>query len=153
AGEQLSDSQQSTVDRIVARLTDPALEPPAPVLQLVGADAATQVEIARRVCTALKRALYRIGAEAFPSHGADFETLTRLWQRETVLLPVSLYIDANEVDGLTPEGRAALLRFLSRGVGLVFVGTRDVPIELGVSSIAVAVAKPTSLEQYTAWME
>jgi hypothetical protein len=151
AGEGLAESQQATVEHILQRLRNPALEPPAPVVPLVGADPGSQVAIASRVCAALNRRLYRIGADGFPSHTADLETVTRLWQRETVLLPVSLYIDATELDGLSPEGRGALLRFLSRGVGLVFLGTQDVPAELGVATMAVDVRKPAPAEQYAAW--
>ena len=42
--------------------------------------------------------LYRIAGDAMPAQTADHETFVRLWQRESALLPIALYIDAAQVE-------------------------------------------------------
>ena len=46
-----------------------------------------------------------------------------------------------------------MLRFLSRGVGLAFLGIRDAPLTLSVPSVSVTVRRPTAAEQFAAWRE
>jgi hypothetical protein len=152
-GDGLAASQDVVAQDLFARLNDSTADGPAPVWQLLGVDPNNQVAVASRVCSTLQRRLYRMAAEDLPPQAADLETLTRLWQRETVLLPVSLYVDATDVDDLPAEGRAALVRFLSRGIGLVFLGIRDAPLTLSVPSVSVTVRRPTAAEQFAAWRE
>ena len=59
-----------------------------PVVQLLGNDAISQLQVAKSVAAALGLNLHRIGGDAIPTSVAEQETLVRLWQRESVLLPV-----------------------------------------------------------------
>jgi len=149
----LAESQRSAVETILQRLHDAMEESVLPVVHLLGADTGSKLGIANHVCATLDRRLYRIGAEVFPTQVPEIETLARLWQRETYLLPVALYIDAEKLDGFSPEVQAALHRFLTQGVGLVFLGVRENPVRLYGASMAVDVNKPAAAEQFDAWSE
>ena len=149
--EILAESQEAMVKTILRRLRDGTSESVLPLVQLVGVVRGSQLAVANRVCAALNRRLYRIAAEGLPSQSGDVETLARLWQRETFLIPVALYIEAESLEASSPEVQAAFRRVLSRGLGLVFIGTREVPLQLGVPSISVEVKRPTAAEQFAAW--
>jgi SpoVK/Ycf46/Vps4 family AAA+-type ATPase len=91
--------------------------------------------------------------ELLPAQVSDLETVARLWQRESVLLPIALYLDAHEAGKVTQaEGQAPPLpRFLGRTHGIFFLGTREVQPGLGPTTTAVEVDKPTAAEQAAAW--
>ena len=147
----LAKSQQAVVETVLQRLRDAAEESVLPVIQLVGADSSSKLAVARQVCATLNRRLYRIGVDALPPQVSEIETLARLWQRETFLLPVALYIDADDLEGVSAETKAAFHRFLSHPVGLVFLGVREVPARLSGVSVSVEVKKPTAAEQFEVW--
>ena len=148
----LAGSQQDVVETILQHLRQAAGESVLPVVQLVGADAGSKLAVARQVCEVLNRRLYRIGAEDLPSQVAEIETLARLWQRESLLLPVALYVDAEAVDGGPAEAATALQRFLSREAGLIFLSVRETPLRLNCPQVPVDVNKPTAAEQCEAWV-
>ncbi|MFX8945945.1 hypothetical protein ABTN08_20090, partial [Acinetobacter baumannii] len=79
---------------------------------------------------------------------AEVENLARLWQRESMLLPLALYIDAENVDAASPDQAGALQWLLSRDIGLVFVGQREAPPRGSGSTCIVDIAKPTPREQH-----
>ena len=85
-----------------------------------------------------------------PSAASDLEALGRLWVRESRLLPLALYLDADELDA--GSDRAAVLRrFLSRTDSVCFVAVREIVPRVGRHSIVVDVLKPTADEQQSAW--
>ena len=118
----LAPSQLALSEAIVNSLEVSATEGRLPTIELLGGDCASKHDLAAHVCVALKRRIYRMGIGALPSQKAEMENLARLWQRETMMLPVSLYIDAEDMDVGNPETEASLQWFLSRDLGLVFVG-------------------------------
>ena len=144
-------SQSAAVENILDRLHDSVQESELPVVQLVGVDSGSKLAVAAQACASLQRQLFRVTAESLPPQMAEMETFARIWQRETFLLPVSLYVDASNLDGAAPELQAALLRFLSHGPGLVFLGLRDAPLKLTVPTFPIGVHKPTPAEQFEAW--
>ena len=148
----LAGSQQDVVETILQHLRQAAGESLLPVVQLVGADIGSKLAVARQVCEVLNRRLYRIGAEDLPSQVAEIETLARLWQRESLLLPVALYVEAEAVDGGPAEAATALQRFLSREAGLIFLSVRETPLRLNCPQVPVDVNKPTAAEQCEAWV-
>jgi AAA+ superfamily predicted ATPase len=146
-------SQQAVVDGILNRLDQTAAARRTPVIQLLGPDTASKHLVAWHVSTALDLQLYRLPAELLPRHAADLDGLARLWQRESRLSPVALYLEAEEigVDGPTQGPTSPLARFLGRSEGLLFLDTRDVRPELGQPTVHVDVEKPTPAEQQAAW--
>jgi hypothetical protein len=97
--------------------------------------------------------LYRLPVEQLPAAPADLEMLARLWQREGRLLPLALYLEAEELDGHATEPWSALGRFLARSDGVFFVGVREALVRPGRVFFAVDVAKPTAAEQQAAWAQ
>ena len=150
ANNALSPSQLASVDTILHHLTRSDIDPRAPI-QLVGTDAGSRLATAQMVCDSTNRDLFRVNAEALPANLAEVETLARLWQRESALLPVALFIDAETLESGTADGVAGLRKFLSRQMGLVFIAVRENPIRLGDSPFAVEIQKPTPLEQCEKW--
>src|ERR1051325_2887277 len=95
-----------------------------------------------------------------PAQAVELETLARLWQRQSLLLPVSLYIDAQDATpAQSTEGQnetnapPALNRFLTRSDGVFFLDTRDVWPRLDRESVLIDVTRPTPSEQQAAWAE
>ncbi len=114
---QLPPSQQAIVEVIVRYWQQAAtVSSSLPVIQLVGPDAPSKQLVAYHAAAQVGRLLCRIPLEMLPSQPTDLETMARLWQRESLLLPVALYLDAQEVDSTTPaEGEVLPLnRFLDR---------------------------------------
>jgi hypothetical protein len=147
----LSATQQSVTDDILEQLKYSAAETQLPVTQLVGADSGSKTAVAQQVCAALDRHLYVIDGDTVPARIEEVETLSRLWQRESLLLPVALYVDAEDLDEGRRDSLNGLHRFLSHEVGLIFVGARESPLKLACPNAAFDVAKPTAGEQYDAW--
>ena len=146
----LSASQCEVVDAIIQRLSRMATESSLPVMQLIGTDAGSRLSVAQRVCELTNRRLYSLSIETLPAQLSEIETFVRLWQRESVLLPVALYVDADQGEHPSAE-TSALLKFLSRPVGMVFVGVRETPLRIAAMNFSVDVEMPTASEQCDEW--
>jgi hypothetical protein len=149
----LPPSQQGTVEAIVRRLKQvPAGQNP-PVIQLLGTDSASKQLVAAHAAGGLSRRVYRLPSALVPAQAADLETLARLWARESLLLPVALYVDAlgSETDAQQGGPGSPVNRLLARAGGVVFLDTRDVWPGLSHDSESLDVAKPTTAEQQAAW--
>jgi len=150
--ELLPPSQQAIVDTIAARLRASGGNGRPPVVQLLGNDAISQAQIARNIAAELGLTLHRISGDAIPATVADQETLVRLWQRESVLLPVALYVDAAELDRGSAQG-TGVQRMLGRLGGVCLFAAREPWPALARDVVSVDVAKPTPLEQKAAWAD
>jgi hypothetical protein len=154
---QLPPSQQEAVGLAVRYVRQAIMAGQSPVAQLVGMDPFSKQLVAQRAAAELGRHLYCLPAELLPVQAAELETIARLWQRESILLPVALYLDAQEAERAQeqeggPQGAAPpLQRFLARSQGVFLVGTREVRPGLTATSFAVEVDKPTPAEQQAAW--
>ena len=151
----LPPSQQMAVDLAVNMLRQAALAGHRPLVQLLGLDSLSKQLVAWHSAAALGMQLYRLPAELLPAPAAELELVARLWQRESLLLPIALYLDAHELDAVEkPEGQAPPLnRFLSRSHGVFFLGSREIRPGLAPTLSAVEVDKPTPAEQAAAWDE
>jgi predicted nucleic acid-binding protein len=148
---EIAASQQATVDSILARLGMHDGQPEAQTVNLIGADGASKLAVAQHVCFNLNRLLYRIGMDALPTHKSELETFVRLWQRERLLLPVALFVDADDIDGGAVEAASALSWLTTRDRGLLFVALRDTPARQNAAAVTMRIGKPTPAEQFTAW--
>ncbi|MCL4705847.1 ATP-binding protein [bacterium] len=149
----LPPSQQRFVGKIVKQLQQTIPTQRLPVIQLLGPDAPSKQLIASHAAAALGLRLYRLPAEMMPPQAAELETLARLVEREIVLWPFALYLDAHELDKATPaEGQALpLQRFLARSNGVFFLDTQEIRRGVGRASLELDIAKPTRAEQQAAW--
>ena len=150
----LPPSQQVVIESIIRSLSQAEPATGLPNIHLLGADSGSKQLVATQAAAALSLHLYRMPAELLPAQAADLETLARLWHRESILLPVAVYLDAHESQTSTQgDGRAAppLNRFLTRTGGVIFLSTRDGWPGLNESVITFDIEKPTSAEQRSAW--
>ena len=146
---QLPPSHQQAVEAIATYL-QPYQTPL--VIQLLGSDSATKQLLAKQAAQNTGLFVYRLSLELLPSQAAELETFIRLWQRESLLLPIILYLDAQEITNSPTEAQnAPLYRFLSRINTLLFLSSREIRSNLGRSSIPIDIEKPTPEEQKQLW--
>jgi hypothetical protein len=127
-----------------------------PVVELLGVDGASKRALATHIADELGVVLYRLPAELLPPQPAELDTLARLWQRENLLLPLALYLDASELEraGSNESATGQVTRFLTRLRGVTFLDTRDSWPNLAAPTcptLIVEVRKPTAIEQRRAW--
>jgi len=146
-------SQEQAAQKIVQRLQHTEPSTGIPVAHLTGSDSASKQLVAVRAASLFGLKLFRLGADQLPQHGGDLEMLSQLWFRESLLLPVALYLDAHDFPGGAPaEAQLSLLhRFLMRTSGIVFLDTRDALPGLPFATMPLDVGKPTPAEQRTVW--
>jgi hypothetical protein len=129
-----------------------------PVVELLGGDGASKRALAAHIAHELGVVLYRLPAELLPPQPAELDTLARLWQRENLLLPLALYLDASELErtGSNETVTGQVTRFLTRLRGVTFLDTRDSWPNLtapACPTLIVEVKRPTALEQRRAWSQ
>jgi hypothetical protein len=147
----IAPSQAQRVDDAVGVLRTASGDTSLPILQLLGRDRGSRYAVAAHASAALGRHLHRIALESLPTQRAEIETFARLWQRESFMLPVALYIEADGLDAVGAETASALHTLLGHPLGLVFVGLRDAPLRLGAAQWTGEIALPTPAEQHAAW--
>lgn len=148
AGYALPLSQQQQVDKVVAVLQASFGGNKIPVIELLGHDPASKRLVAERVSSALNVNLFSINLQSLPSNSGDFETFRRLWERESYLMPLALYLD---VSSSSDSEKHLLQRFLEHNKGVTFVsieGSRGAGFEQHVS---IDISKPTPQEQQQLW--
>jgi ATPase family associated with various cellular activities (AAA) len=146
-------SHAQTVETVVQRLKQAEGGRSLPIVQLLGADTASKQLVASDVTSSIGMHLYRLPAALLPSHAGDLEALARLWQRESLLLPLALYVDAAEIaaeHAVAGQG-SPVNRLLERTEGAIFLDTRETWPGLSRPSFSVDVAKPSTGEQQNAW--
>jgi ATPase family associated with various cellular activities (AAA)/Winged helix domain, variant len=117
------------------------------LIHLVGPDSIGKQRIACEVATTLSMALYLVPSTVLPASPVELETIARTWQRECLLLPVGLYVDARDADRDAPP----VTRFLARCGGVVFLDSRDSWRNLHRGALTVDVDRPTRAEQRELW--
>jgi hypothetical protein len=149
----LPPSQRVSAEAIVTAVNASSPNATSLVVRLAGADRPSKRIVASAASASLGRNLYRMPAAVLPTHAGELETLSRLWQRESRLLPIALYVDAHALEkGAAPEGLGHVLsRFLTRTGGLVFLDTPDGVAASSETLLTVDIEKPTPAEQREAW--
>ncbi|MFI7132183.1 ATP-binding protein [Nonomuraea sp. NPDC050153] len=144
-------SSQAAADALVGAALTGTPDGRLPVIQLLGGDEPSCELVAVRAMALLNRELYHLPVGALVAAGADQDLVARLWQRESLLLPMALLLDAVDADLGDPATAAALRRFLSQVGGLVLLATREVwPVTDRATSV-VDVTRPTLAEQAELW--
>ena len=146
----LPPSHRKTEELVLRRLKSNASEPGIPIVQLLGTDSTSKRTVAADLVAALDLHLYRLSASAMPTQSVDVDTFARLWQRESLLLPVALYVEA-PANASAGGASVALTRLLDRLQGVIFLDTRETWSGLQRPSAQFEVTKPTATEQATEW--
>jgi hypothetical protein len=147
----LPPSQDETAKKILRYFGGNGGQPP--VVQLLGSDTPTKLIMAGRVCSELGFYLYRLQIQMLPTQAADLENFSRLWQRESILLPIALYIEAHDeaTSSQAVPYSALLNRFLAITNGIFFLDSIDAWPGLSRTNITLDILKPTASEQLSAW--
>ncbi|HEY1426209.1 MAG TPA: AAA family ATPase [Caulobacteraceae bacterium] len=143
-------SQRAAAESVVRQLNAMPKAAATPTVQLLGTDAASKQIVSGLVCRVLGLRPYRLDWSLLPAAPGELESLARLCQRQCLLLPIALFIDAETGEG---GPAAAVDRLLSRLSGVVFLATRNLWSGTAHAPIAVEVAKPTAVEQRAIWTE
>jgi hypothetical protein len=148
SGTELPPSHRDTVETIIRNLKQVDASRSLPIVQLLGPDAASKQLVAGEVANSVGLQLYRLPAMLLPQ-AADIETLARLWQRESLLLPLALYLDTL---GYGSEGASSqVTRLLERMEGAVFLDARECWPGLQKPTVTVDITKPSAAEQADTW--
>lgn len=151
----LPPSQQASASEAIAALQKASRSAPA-VVQLVGPDSLSQHLVAQAAAKELGLYLYRFATHLLPTQLSELETLERLYQRESRLLPILFYLDAHALtssETTSHEQNTALVRFLNYSQGVFLLGTREIQPGIGQTELVVDIDKPTSSEQNALWLE
>lgn len=150
----LPPSQKANAVEIVERWSSGNPAEPSPVALLLGVDLPAKLIVAQSASARLDRTMYRLGLDALPSQLAEIDNLARLWQRESALLPLTLFIDAQTESG-SPEHQTALDRFVARAVrsdSFIFIGSREPLTRSSFLTRTFDIARPTPEEQRAEWL-
>jgi hypothetical protein len=151
---ELSLSQLSRVDEVMWHLSRAAAVGGPLVVQLLGSDVQSKQLVACQVAGSSQRDLFVLSLAELMAHGPDVDLVARLWQRESMLIPLALLVDAQTED--SPEALRTLYHFLSRTFearGIVLLAVRDALPQLAATSATVEVSKPQFEEQRAAWLQ
>ena len=121
------------------------------VVQLSGIDRLGKREIVEELTYRLRIQPFELATSMLPSLPLEIDQLVRLWRRESVLMPVCLYVP--EVESPTDANASRSARQFVQSVrSLVFVEV-DGQSNFGEHKIICDVCKPTHLEQAAIWHE
>ncbi len=148
AATSLSDSQRTEVDRILKQLRQP--HNATSVIHLTGEDTFSKQTVASAVAAQFGLRAFRISAGQLPAHAGELETLARLWFRESLLLPVALYLDASDFAAADPLS-TQISRFLSKTDGVIFLDAKSSGSGLARRVYSASIEKPSYAEQRKAW--
>jgi ATP-dependent 26S proteasome regulatory subunit len=146
----LSPAHRRLAQRLIDWLSDPDRRSGRQVVNLLGPPGQGREAVAAAVAHALGLACLRVNAGRVPGRG-DGEA-ARLLDRESLLLPAALYVDAPGEAVEEPALAAAAEEFLDDLGGLVFVGGRT--RHRGVrSTVAVPVPAPDPADRTQLWRD
>ncbi|MDJ0844477.1 ATP-binding protein [Crocosphaera sp.] len=111
--------------------------------------------ISQDVCQKLGFNLFQLMVEQLPTNSQDLAQFIRLWQRESLLFSLALYVDIRSLEGENPnsQGMTVLRRFFLSCQGLFFIDSYDKDYELSSHKLTLEVHKPTHEEQYDYWCQ
>jgi ATPase family associated with various cellular activities (AAA) len=157
AAGQLPASQRAAAAEVAGGWARAAELGSAPVVHLLGPDRASKLSVGAAAAALLGRYLYRIPVSLLPLQSPELETLARLWARESLLLPLALYLDGDSTDvadiGAESGPVQATARFLTMNSGVFALATREAWPDTAGAAAAVDVARPAPDEQRAAWLE
>lgn len=142
-------SQRSLATTVATQLKAALPAHRFPVVQLLGTDSASKLTVAALVSRAIGAQTYRVQLSLLPTAITEVESFARLWERECLLLSVSLYLEVESDLGVLQTQIVDYL--LDRLTGVVFLASRTILAGGATAPIVADVSKPTSQEQTACW--
>ena len=150
ADGELVPSHEVLVRQIVNIWSQHSGQSQLPIIQLCGSEVSSKRNIAAHSCQMVGMNLNALPAHVIPSNPLESESLSRLWQRESVLGFSALLLDGDDNDD-EPAQSAIVQRWLEGADYPLIVSSRDRrPIGLK-HVISFDVSKPTTIEQHQLW--
>jgi hypothetical protein len=119
----LTASQCRAVEEILATFDEARADAAVgPLVELVGPDQEVLRAVAAAAGQAVGHQVYELVGDRISAAGPDAAELMRLWERETILTPLGLYVDVTELDRPSHDTLATWLADLH---GVAFVGCRE----------------------------
>ncbi|MFJ3774930.1 ATP-binding protein [Streptomyces sp. NPDC090075] len=120
----------------------------ASLVELTGGEPRSRADIAAAAAARSGLGLYAMTAADIPSDPVERDRLARLWQREAILLPAALLVDAGDLDR---DQRAATESFLAGAAVPVVVSSEDPQGAERSYGARVAVPRMDDEEQLGLW--
>ncbi|MFF9479723.1 ATP-binding protein [Streptomyces sp. NPDC014733] len=147
--QSLPPAYETAAERVAAGWTGAGPDAPLRV-ELVGGELRSRADIAAAAARRSGLGLYAMAAEDIPTDPAERDRLSRLWQREAILLPAALLVEIGELDR---EQHAAVDAFLA-GAAVPLVVSGQEPRRTGHPRGArVTVPKLSDEEQLGLWTD
>jgi len=146
----LTPSQQAAILDGLLAWADPHPAASLPLVEILGPDPVVRQGLAWAMAARRGLLLYELATDRLPRHGPDLADLIRLWQRETILLPLALYVDIGEARADEATSLPDILRDLT---GAVLVGCREPLLVPGRTYCLVDGQRPDQAEQEELWAE
>ncbi len=144
-------SHRQVAEQIAATWTQETTVGRLPVIQLCGIEAAGKRVLAAAACARLGLGLYRMPATVLPDGPHEFDSLLRLWERESALSTSALLLDADDLDADDADRQRRLRRFVEEAGGPLLVASRERLHLPHRPVVTFDVKKPTRREQQTLW--
>jgi hypothetical protein len=151
--ERLVPSHTAIVRTIVASWDRARATPRLPVIHLCGPDEDEKRCIALTAGDEAGFQVYALSSDHIPANALELDGLIRLWERESVLMPGALFIEADAVEGSDTKSVTQVVRLVERLHGPVLLSSRERwrPLTRNVKTLEVQ--KPTPEEQQQIWRE
>jgi hypothetical protein len=151
APDTLPPSYDLAASRLAEGWTEDGRDPDAPLLvEVTGGDLRSRADIAAAAAARCGLGLYAMSAEDVPTDPAERDRLARLWQREAILLPAALLVEAGELDR---DQRAATEAFLAGAAVPVVVSGEDPLRTQRPHGVRVPVPRLDDDEQLALWSQ
>ncbi len=143
---ELPPSQEAAVSDGLGAWAEPAVS--LPLIEVLGVDPLVRRGLASAMADRANLLLYELATDRLPRSGLDLADVVRLWERETMLLPLALYIEVSDVPAEELASLAGLLRDLG---GAVLVGCREPLAVPGRAFRLLDARRPSPSEQEDLW--
>ncbi|RNG19602.1 ATP-binding protein, partial [Streptomyces botrytidirepellens] len=142
-------SYDLAASRVAAGWTES--RPDAPLrVELVGGDPRTRADIAAAAARRSGLGLYTAAADDLPTDPAERDRLARLWQREAILLPAALLLEAGDMDR---EQSAATDAFIAGAAVPLVVSSQEPRPTTQPRGERVTVPRLDDAEQLNLWAD
>jgi len=140
-------SQRHAADALTRRWTAESMHEP-PRAELTGADPQTRREVAAAAARASDLWLYTIRDADIPDEPRERHALTRLWEREAILLPAALLLEVGDAG----TDRAPVLEAFANGLDVPLVVSSAAPMPAWSAAWQrIAVPELSANEQRDLW--
>jgi DNA polymerase III delta prime subunit len=147
----LAPAQEDAVDRLERLLKSWNGSGRMPAINLVGPPGIGRRAVALAACSRLGVGLYSLEFTRLPVPGRERWDLSRLLEREAVLLPAAYYLDVSEVDFANRTELATIRELVEDLRVLLIVGSRD-PWHSERGMTVVQVPKADAAAQHALWL-